>query len=175
MNEKSAKNPSKLAIAVAKITRFVAYIVLFLGIIAALGSVIGYVVRYWPTDDSTPSATIVNSANSSQWTPPILSRTAQIVVGAIAFAGVVALVLAFWMLAKKYTERGVDWLNDKTLWPKWAIEIFSLVATWLFAIFSTWILLPRWFGFLALVEIAALVVGMICFGLTRILTRQYLD
>jgi hypothetical protein len=163
----------------AALTRFLAYVALFLGLMAVLGFVTYGIIQLSggaaerTVDDSGDYYGA--SSGSYSWVLPMISANLTPILQVVGLVLAAGILILFWSLAYSYTVKLVEWLAEKTTLARWTVEIGLLLIGWTVAIIATALWLPEQVPWLVWCEVGILMVGAVGFGLTRLLVRDYFD
>jgi len=163
-----------------KIFQSIAYLCLFIGIMAVLVAIVAAVLRYWPLSSSSVNNTtnnITTSGGSWWWLSltmlsPIFVFIMELIIGVV----VILFVVWGWAAAVRATRRLVWRLADEFMKPLSLIEPMVLLTLWVLAIVGVWWLADTaLFWPLTICALSFLIVGLICFGIFRKLVGDRLD
>ncbi len=176
------KEPVRARLTFGRIFQSLAYVCLFLGLMACLGVVVAAMITYWP--QSQPSATMsenqsVSNESAGSWIWPVLTGSIPGFIPILQIViGVVGILIVFWgwRAAVRATRRLVVRVADEFLWQLPVVEPLMLAVTWLLAIIGAWWLAaPDLFLSLTAICGGFLIFGLICFWLMRWLAGSRLD
>ena len=173
---------SRARIFFAKIFQSIAYLCLFVGLMAVLAVVVAAVLKFWPQNPATGGGASYDGGDygggGGWWWLSLSAMMPQFLFVFEIIVGVAAILVVVWgwAAAVRAARRWLLKFADEIMRPLRLVEPLSLLALWAIAICGAWWLAESNL-FLPLVVIALgfLVVGLISFALMRRLAGSRID
>jgi hypothetical protein len=175
------KEAAHFRIIIAKFFQSLAYLCLFVGLVALFGVIIGLVVTYWPHSEASynvNSSVDVISTDSISWFGLMLKLSSGAMIFFEIFVSAIALLVIFWGIksAVRISRRWTWRLADSLMKPLAVVEPLLLFGLYAATIIGAWFLIKDEIFLAAfLFCLLFMLVGLISLLIMRKLARNRLD
>jgi hypothetical protein len=176
----TTKESPRFHITIARLFQSMAYVCLFVGLLALVGVITGLIVTNLPQSESSTSGggSYSTGSNTISWIALAFRlSTGTMVFVEIILGALVLLVIAWGIKSAIRIMRRWTWrLADEIMKPLIIVEPILLLILWALTIIGAWFLIKdESFLALGLISLIFLLVGLTSLLIMRKLAKNYLD